>query len=137
MHPSTDSDMSTVDPIPWTPDFESYPCDIALIRAEVANGYIQLYWEDGRSNKYDVFLLRENSPDDQTIHFQSREMLISPLTIPEDLQAVTAAVDENGALHVVWSSGEQRWNRNIGRQIRYLNHRVFQVRQYWPAKTNY
>ena len=99
--------MSTADPMPWTPDFESYPCDVALVRVEVANGHIQLYWEDGRSNKYDVFLLRENSPDDQTIHFQSREMLISPLAIPEDLQAVSAEVDENGALHVVWSSGEQ------------------------------
>ena len=99
--------MSAIEPMPWTPDFESYPCDVALQRVEVANGYIRLYWEDGRSNRYDVFLLRENSPDNQTIHFQSREMLISPLDIPQDLQAVSAGLDENGALQVFWSSGEQ------------------------------
>ena len=98
--------MSTVAPLPWTPDFESYPCDVALQRAEVANGHIHLYWEDGRSNQYDLFLLRENSPDEQTIHFKSREMLISPLELPENLQALTASVDEQGVLQVEWSGGE-------------------------------
>ena len=99
--------MSTLGPLPWTPDFESYPCDVALQRVEVANGCIHLYWEDGRSNQYDLFLLRENSPDEQTIHIKSREMLISPLDVPEDLHALTASIDKHGVLQVEWSSGEQ------------------------------
>ena len=99
--------MDIEDGLPWTPDFEQYSDWIALQRAEVNDGSIQLFWADGRSNHFDVFLLRENSPDEETFHPRSREMKISPLAIPADLKAVEAEVDARGALKVSWSTGEQ------------------------------
>ncbi len=99
--------MSQEDSLPWTPDYDRYPCEVALAVAETGDGFVRLIWQDGRSNSYDVFLLRENSPDNLTIHQQSRELLISPLDIPDDLQAVDANIDRAGALVVDWSTGEQ------------------------------
>ena len=55
--------MDGEDDLPWTPDFEQYSNRIALRRAEVGDGSIQLFWADGRSNHFDVFLLRENSAE--------------------------------------------------------------------------
>ena len=52
------------------------------------------------------FLLRENSPDESTIHPKSREMLISPLDVPADLNAVLAQVTADGVLVVEWSTGD-------------------------------
>lgn len=98
--------MDGEDNLPWTPDFEQYSNRIELQRAEVGEGSVQLFWADGRSNRFDVFLLRENSPDEETIHPRSRELKISPLEIPADLQAVEAEVDAGGALRVTWSTGE-------------------------------
>lgn len=98
--------MNTNDNLPWTPDFETYSIEITLRRIEVRDGSIMLFWSDGRSNQYDIFLLRENSPDDETIHPLSRELKISPLAIPEDLRVMEADVDPDGALRIGWSTGE-------------------------------
>ena len=99
-------DMNANDDLPWTPDFEHYSTEIAIRQVEVAKRSISLVWSDGRSNQFDIFLLRENSPDEETIHPLSREMKISPLSIPEDLQVVEADIDPSGALRILWSTGE-------------------------------
>ena len=89
--------------LPWTPDFESYPVEHFLQKAVALGDHVEAIWSDGSTSEYDVFLLRENSPDSVTVHPQSREMLISPLDIPEDLKVVSAWIDESGALAVTWS----------------------------------
>ena len=92
--------------LPWTPDFNNYPIKTAIKRAIAKETFINVVWADGLESQYDVFLLRENSPEPEIIHPKSREMLISPLDIPCDLQAIAATVSPNGALEIEWSSGQ-------------------------------
>ena len=93
--------------LPWTPDFDCYPVRHSIAQVIAEKTSVNLIWDDGRESQFDAFLLRENSPDVDTIHPKSREMLISPLDIPDDLQVKAASVDDNGALVINWSSGEQ------------------------------
>ena len=93
--------------LPWTPDFDCYPVRYNIVQVDAEKTSVNLTWDDGRESRFDAFLLRENSPDANTIHPKSREMLISPLDIPDDLQVNSANLDDNGALIVDWSSGEQ------------------------------
>ncbi len=93
------------DSLPWTPDFESYGVEHRITEATVNGQAVRLRWDDGQTSEYHAFWLRENSPDEETIHPQSREMLIDPLDIPEDITPVEVAVAANGALAVTWSHG--------------------------------
>ena len=92
--------------LPPTQDFDHYSTEHEIATA-VANGpSVGVRWNDGRESHYDVFLLRENSPDTKTIHPESRELLLSPLDIPEKLQALSATINQNGSLRVTWSCGK-------------------------------
>ena len=93
--------------LPWTPDFDVYQSDIGIREVSINKSSIVLAWEDGKQSEYNVFLLRENSPDEDVIHPKSRELLISPLDIPENLTAISASVRDDGALLIIWSSGDQ------------------------------
>ena len=92
-------------PLPWTPDFDHHPVVYTIRSAQIVDGHVQLGWSDGRTSSHHALLLRENSPDDATVHPLSREMLISPLDLPSDLRAVSVQVDDDGALLVTWSHG--------------------------------
>lgn len=89
--------------LPWTPDFELYPVPHAIVGARIHGQAVSVAWDDGRTSEHHAFLLRENSPDPETVHPLSRELLITPLEIPEDVTPVEASVDAAGALVVVWS----------------------------------
>ena len=91
--------------LPWTPDFDVYPIEVRLAGAKTDGEAVVLTWEDGRISRHHAFCLRENSPDPETIHPLSREMALNPLDLPEDLQPQSAAIEETGALKVVWSHG--------------------------------
>ena len=75
----------------------------SIVSASIVKTGIELTWDDGRRNTYNNFMLRENSPDEKTLHPLSREMLISPLELPDDLSAEETSVDATGALMVTWS----------------------------------
>ena len=92
--------------LPWTPDFESYSTQPPITQAFSRSSYVHVIWADDKESQFDVYLLRENSPDPDTVHPKSREMLISPLDLPSDLKAISADVEANGALVVGWSTGE-------------------------------
>lgn len=92
-------------PLPWTPDFDHHPIVHTITSANIVDGHVQLGWSDGRSSTHHALLLRENSPDDTTVHPLSREMLISPLDLPADLRAEAVHVDTDGALAVTWTHG--------------------------------
>ena len=89
--------------LPWTPDFESYPVDHNIASAEIMGDAVAVRWSDGYESNHHAMWLRENSPDDKTVHPLSREMLIDPLEIPDDIVPVDVAVSNSGALTVTWS----------------------------------
>ena len=91
--------------LPWTPDFDVWPCTHKITSAHVAGNAVCVCWDDGLECEFHSFLLRENSPDESTIHPLSRESVISPLDLPEDISARRVRVDDVGALEVEWSHG--------------------------------
>ena len=67
--------------LPWTPDFETYRIDHGIRAAMIDGDAVVLEWDDGKRSAFHAIWLRENSPDEETIHPLSREMLIDPLDI--------------------------------------------------------
>ena len=94
--------MST---LPKTPDFDFWPVTHAITKAEPRGTSVRITWDDGKTADYQVFLLRENSPDDATIHPLSRESVISPLDLPDDLTCEAVKIEACGALAITWSHG--------------------------------
>lgn len=92
-------------PLPWTPDFDTWPITHAISEAHADGAAIHVTWDDGRASAFHAFFLRENSPDDETINPLSREAVMSPLDFAEDLTAQAVSVDGAGALVVTWSHG--------------------------------
>jgi len=88
-----------------TPDFDVWPITHAITRAEPRGASVRVIWDDGKACDYHAFFLRENSPDDATIHPLSRESVLSPLDLPDDLNCEEVAVEKHGALVVTWSHG--------------------------------
>lgn len=97
----------TTSELPWTPDFDVYDLEHKIVTADVVATGVELTWSDGQRSVHNNFLLRENSPDDQTVHPLSREMLISPLDLADDLRAISTSIDKDGALMVQWSDNHQ------------------------------
>ncbi len=90
--------------LPWTPDFETYRIDHTIRAAKIDGDAVVLEWDDGKRAAFHAIWLRENSPDEETIHPLSREMLIDPLDIPDDIVAERAEITTDGALQVAWSN---------------------------------
>ena len=93
----------TSEALPWTPDFESYAIVHGIASAAVNDDCVCIRWSDGKESMHHALWLRENSPDPQTIHPLSREMLLDPLDIPFDIVPIKASLLDNGALQVSWS----------------------------------
>ena len=93
----------TTGALPWTPDFETYAIRHHIETSTVDGDVVRLRWSDGKESRHHALWLRENSPDPQTIHPLSREMLLDPLDIPLDVVPLAASVLGNGALKIVWS----------------------------------
>ncbi len=91
--------------LPMTPDFDIWPVTHRIADASIADGHVCVRWSDGRQSRYHAFFLRENSSDEDTLHPLSRETVLSPLALPEDLAPRDVNVDEPGALEVTWSHG--------------------------------
>ena len=91
--------------LPSTPDFEHWPVACGIAAVETLGNCVRVTWRDGAAAEFDVFMLRENSPDEGTIHPLSREMACLPLEFPDDLAAEEVSTDAIGALVVTWSHG--------------------------------
>lgn len=91
--------------LPGTPDFDVWPIVHIATGVAAAGEEITVSWSDGVETRYHALMLRENSPDPETIHPQAREMAISPLDIPGDIAFAAAEIDAAGAIAVVWSDG--------------------------------
>ncbi|MDF1790959.1 MAG: TauD/TfdA family dioxygenase [Thalassobaculaceae bacterium] len=91
--------------LPGTPDFDSYPIRHWAVAARVEKGGVDVEWDDGSRSRFHPMVLRENSPDPETIHPVTREQARMLTEFPADLAATTAEIDAAGALSVRWSDG--------------------------------
>lgn len=89
--------------LPWTPDFDEWRVTHKITAATIEGDAVHIEWEDGRHSRHHALLLRENSPDEQTIHPLSREMRLSPHDLPEDTRPHQARITPHGALEIVWA----------------------------------
>ena len=92
--------------LPETPDFDTYPVTQPLVSAMVERGGVRLTWADGGHCLYHPMTLREHAPDPETTHPVTREQSLMLIDIPAGLEAASADVDDEGALRVRWSTGE-------------------------------
>lgn len=91
--------------LPGTPDFDSYPIHHWPVSAGADRGGIEVAWDDGSRSRFHPMVLRENSPDPETIHPVTREQARMLTEFPADLAAMSAEIDAAGALAVRWSDG--------------------------------
>ncbi|MEC8624261.1 MAG: gamma-butyrobetaine hydroxylase-like domain-containing protein, partial [Bdellovibrionota bacterium] len=111
------------------PDFRKYSTKILVKKIFKSSSGIKILWDDNTSTYYNRFWLRENSPDPQTTHPDSREQLINLLSIPDDLCIKCAEITGSGKVRIVWSPenkesfydyswlrfwGENRLNKQVG-----------------------
>jgi gamma-butyrobetaine dioxygenase len=104
--------------LPWTPDFDVWPVEHTIDGLEFSSDVLSLTWSDGKISRYHALLLRENSPDDGTIHPLAREMCIAPSSIPSDVGICASAVEPNGSVSVRFTDDKQTafhpgWLRGI------------------------
>lgn len=91
--------------LPWTPDFDHWPVDHAATGLAHTADALTVTWSDGAASEHHVLLLRENSPDPETIHPKAREMYVAPTDIADDIAITSAAIAESGAVSVGFSDG--------------------------------
>ncbi len=84
------------------PDFDYYPVTRALSGVRIADGDVEVRWDDGSASVLPSLWLREFSPDLGTIHPVTREQVIMLIDLPEDLYAAAADVLPDGRLKVIW-----------------------------------
>ncbi len=82
--------------LPLIPDFDTWPVNHAATLAEASSEVLSVTCADRSISQYHVLLLRENSPDAETIHPLAREMAIAPTDIPADLTILSAGYDAEG-----------------------------------------
>ncbi len=95
--------MKDLPDLPITPDFENWPVTHQPVGATTESGALKITWSDGKVSLHHSLFLAENDPSPETLHPLSRETTLSPLDQPEDLAAVSAAIQPNGAVSVEWS----------------------------------
>lgn len=98
----------SVNDLPPTPDFDSYPVPAAIAAAvrEADGRVLRLQWSDGRTSRYHAIWLRDNATDAANLNLETREQRSDVTAIPEAIRIAAAGVDETGALSIVWAPGE-------------------------------
>ena len=89
--------------LPWTPDFDFWPVTHAAIALNHDRDLLHVTWSDQARSDHHVLLLRENSPDADTIHPRAREMCIAPTDIDSDLHIQKASIGDDGSVLVAFS----------------------------------
>ena len=92
--------------LPWTPDFDIWPVEHLPTRVRCDGDVLHVSWSDGESSDFHALLLRENSPDPETIHPKAREMCISPVEIDAKLGIAVADIADSGAVTVTFTDGK-------------------------------
>ncbi|MEM7068417.1 MAG: TauD/TfdA family dioxygenase [Pseudomonadota bacterium] len=91
--------------LPITPDLDYWPVEQNAEAVRASPDVLTIDWSDGRISEHHVLLLRENSPDAETIHPKAREMAISPCDIAETVSIASVTRLASGAIEVSFSDG--------------------------------
>ncbi len=96
--------MTETAPAVPTPDFYHYPWTVPSA-VRVDGRFVQLDWADGlRLRAFDLWLA-ENTMG-QAIDPATRESVLDPADLPDDLAVATAQLTERGAVVVTWTDGD-------------------------------
>jgi len=99
---------ATLEDLPPTPDFDSYPVPAAIIAAarEDDGRILRLDWSDGRVSRYHAIWLRDNASDTDHLNLETREQRGDVTALPKDTRVATASIDQVGALEIGWAAAE-------------------------------
>jgi len=89
-----------------TPDNWHWPSSQSIRSARVKGNAVIVQWDNDNVSKLHPLWLRDNCCCGLCLHHVSRENLSDLRDIPEDIKAASAAIDDEGALCIVWSHGE-------------------------------
>jgi gamma-butyrobetaine dioxygenase len=87
-----------------TPDFDVYPAEPAVAAAEPADRWVGVSWTDGARARFHHVWLRDNCACAACIHDVTKEQVFELVAAPADDRPAAVAVDDRGALRVVWAS---------------------------------
>ena len=85
-----------------TPDFNSYPSR-KVENLTVHPLGLEVTYDDNQKTFHLSSDLRIHAIDDETIHQITREPLISPLDVPDDLSIKSAKILNDGTISITWS----------------------------------
>ena len=88
---------------PPTPDFETWTVGPLPVAAATDGRIVTLTWDDGRVSRYHAVWLRDNAGDAQTCSPVTREQVVPPWDLPEDLAVSAAAVAGDGSLEATFA----------------------------------
>ena len=107
-----------------TPDFYDYP--LSPLSSAVCEGdFVHVFWPDDLRLACFKFWLRENAMGQGGIDLATRECILDPADLTDDIAVKLAVVDNSGHLIVEWGHDGQRSVYHSGwlRHIAENNHR--------------
>ncbi len=106
------------------PDFYYYePCPLAA--AVIEGDFVHIRWPDGAKLACHRFWLRENAMGQGGIDLATREGILDPAALTDDIEVRSVVVDDAGDLIVEWANDGQRSVYHAGwlRHVADNNHR--------------
>lgn len=88
-------------------DYRTYPLISPLLSVQLAPDLIEVTWSDQRHSPFHHLWLRDNCPCPLCVYDVTREQVFEIADVPADLYALSANIDEQGALHVIWQDGHE------------------------------
>ena len=88
-------------------DYRTYPLISPLLSVQLAPDRVEVTWSDQRRSPFHHLWLRDNCPCPLCVYDVTREQVFEIADVPADLYALSANIDEQGALHVQWQDGHE------------------------------
>jgi len=85
-----------------TPDFYDYPW-MPVVSVQIEGRFMRIGWEDGLELQAFDLWLRENAVGSGGVDLATREGLLDPAFLSDDIRAVEARVTQDGAVEVSWA----------------------------------
>ena len=81
-----------------TPDFETYPTEPPVVRADNTERWVEVGWADGSTARFNHVWLRDNCPCPLCVHHVTKEQTFELISVPHNLVAKLARVGDAGEL---------------------------------------